>query len=191
MDTTLMDTWTAMEDLVAKGLVKAIGLSNFNSKQIAEICEKGKIKPAVLQVENHPYFSQEPLLKFCKENGGIVMTAYSPLGSGATLDGFTVPANPTLGEIGKKYGKSAAQVAICWQKQRGVVVIPKSVTEARIRANCAVNFTLSDEDMAAIGALNKNNRIGFGGPKVDRGEAGLRPRDEAHPNYPFRDDIEF
>merc|ERR1719502_775934 len=116
METTLMDTWTAMEGLVAKGLVKAIGLSNFNSQQIAEICEKGTIVPAVLQVENHPYHSNEPLRAFCAERG-IVMTAYSPPGSGATLDGATVPANPTLAEIGKKYGKSAAQVAIAWQVQ--------------------------------------------------------------------------
>lgn len=102
LDTKSEETWAAMEALVEEGLVKAIGLSNFNSVQISSIISSCKIKPAVLQVEIHPYFSQEPLVSFCKEQG-IVVTAYSPLGTGAEIDGCTVVGNPTLAGIGEKY----------------------------------------------------------------------------------------
>lgn len=142
METTSAQTWAAMEALVAEGLVKAIGLSNFNSGQIEAIIEAGTIRPAVLQVEIHPYFSQEPLVAFCKERG-IVPTAYSPLGTGQAINGQTVVGNETLAEVGATYGKSSAQVAIAWLAQRGIVVIPKSVTAARIAQNREVGFVLS------------------------------------------------
>ena len=178
-----------MEALVSEGLVKAIGLSNFNSGQIDAIIEAGTIKPAVLQVEIHPYFSQEPLVAFCKERG-IVPTAYSPLGTGQAINGQTVVGNATLAEIGAKYGKSSAQVAIAWLAQREIVVIPKSVTAARIAQNREVGFTLSDEDMATVSALNADARNGFGGPKVER-DGEMQPRDLLHPLYPFRPGIAF
>jgi len=190
METSIMDTWAAMEELVDAGLCKAIGLSNFNSVQVAEIMEKSRIKPAVLQVESHPFFQQEPLVAFCKENG-IVVTAYSPLGTGSAIDGATIPTHPKLAAIGAKYGKSAAQVAIAWQANRGVPTFPKSVTESRIKANLDVlDVKFTAEELAAIGALNQDLRTGWGGPRVDRGGKS-EPRDLLHPHYPFRDGVAF
>ena len=94
-ETTLMETWRAMEALVDAGLARAIGCSNFNQGQITEILTEGRIKPAMLQVEIHPYFSQHELAAFCAAHE-IALTAYSPLGSGAAIDGMTVVENPTL-----------------------------------------------------------------------------------------------
>jgi len=189
LDSTLEATWGAMEALVEKGLVKSIGLSNFNSLQIAAINKVAKVPIAVLQVESHPYHSNEKLLAFCTKNK-IIVTAYSPLGSGAEIDGNTVVTNATLAAIGEGYGRSAAQVAVAWQRQRNVVVIPKSVKPERIVQNFDVFFKLSDEDMKAIGALNKDIRVGWGGPKVQRGDS-LEARDIIHPSYPFKPGIEF
>lgn len=186
VDTPLEATWGAMESLVGKGLVKSIGLSNFNSLQINAINKVAKIPVSVLQVESHPYHSQNKLLQFCTENK-IVITAYSPLGSGAEIDGNTIVTNTTLKAIGEKYGRSGAQVAVAWQRQRGIVVIPKSVRAERIVQNFDVFFELSDVDMKAIAGLNKDIRVGFGGPKAE----GEEPRDAGHPNYPFKADIEF
>ena len=90
-------------------------------------------------MEIHPYFSQRPLVEFCQSRN-IVVTAYSPLGTGAVIDGSTVVGNSVLKEIGDKYGKSSAQVAICWLASRGLVVIPKSVTPARVLQNREVKF---------------------------------------------------
>ena len=162
------------------GLTRSIGLSNFNSEQIAGVCEGARIQPAVLQVEIHPYHSQQPLVAFCQERN-IVVTAYSPLGTGAVIDGSTVVGNPILKEIGEKYGKSSAQVAICWLASRGLVVIPKSVTPARVLQNREVKFELSAEDIGKkIDALNKDCRNGWGGPLSADGS----PRDIAHPLVP-------
>ena len=98
--------------------------------------------------------------------------------------------NPTLQTIGEKYGKSSAQVAIAWLAQRGIIVIPKSVTAARIAQNREVGFELSAEDMAAVSSLNKDFRNGWGGPKVER-DGEMQPRDLLHPHYPFKPDVPF
>lgn len=190
METSLLETWKAMEELVKCGKVRSIGLSNFNAYQVDCIVAGASIKPAVLQVESHPYFSQEPLRAKCQKHG-IVMTAYSPLGSGATVDGNTVPTDSTLTAIAKKYKKTAAQLAIAWQKQRGVVVIPKSLNPARIAANVDVqDIVITEEDMNAINSLNQNVRVGWGGALVES-NGKLKPRDEDHVNYPFKDDKSF
>ncbi len=112
------DTYLAMEKLVEKGLVRSIGVSNFNSAQIDDILAKGKVKPSANQVECHPYFNQSKLMAYCASKG-IVLTAYSPLGAPARP--WVSEGEPTLLEeaklvdIGKKYGKSSAQVLIKWQ----------------------------------------------------------------------------
>lgn len=186
-DTHFLETWEAMEELVDEGLVKAIGLSNFNSKQIAEIIgHSKKHKPAVLQIESHLYFTQQPLIAFAQSQG-LVVTAYSPLGSPdrpwAKATDPKVLEEPQLLAIATKYGKSPAQVAIRYQVQRGVVAIPKSITAHRIKENLAVlDFALDSEDVAALDALNRNWRgcipmIAVNGVDV--------PRDLKHPYFPF------
>ena len=138
------DTWLAMEKLVEKGLVRSIGISNFNSEQIKDILKRGSIKPVMLQVECHPYMNQSKLKKFCADKG-IAMTAYSPLVSGQSgiLD------HPELKAIAIRHKKSSAQVLIRWHLQRGVVVIPKSVFKNEIEENAKIfdfrkeNFFLS------------------------------------------------
>lgn len=187
-DIDYKDTWTAMEKLVKKGLVKAIGLSNFNSRQIDDVLSVATTKPAVLQVESHPYLSQEPLLARCQELG-LVMTAYSPLGSADRA--WKNPKEPVLledgviKELAAKYNKSVAQILLKWQTQRGVVAIPKSVTESRIKENIQVfDFSLEADEMEKINLLNKNWRYIVPMKEVD----GKRvPRDAEHPHYPFND----
>ena len=186
-DTETMETWRAMESLVQMGLAKAIGLSNFNEQQINEIITEGTIKPAMLQVEIHPYFSQHELVSFCAGEE-ICVTAYSPLGSGNAIDGMTVVENPALVDIGKQHDKSPAQVVLAWLLQRGIIVIPKSVTAERISANIDVAFELSATEMSVVDSLDKGFRNGWGGPQVER-DGEMQPRDLEHPLYvrpPYR-----
>lgn len=183
------ETWMALEKLVEKGLVKSIGLSNFNSLQINDILEKGKIKPSVNQVECHPYFNQEPLRKFCEEKGIFIM-AYSPLGAPqrpwATPDESKLLEDPKLMEIAKKHGKTVAQVVLRWQIQRQVIVIPKSVTKSRIEENFNVHgFTLSSEDMELLASFHRPDG------RVVEPRVNGKSRDGQHPHYPFREGLEF
>ena len=179
-DIPLLDTWKALEECVEEGLIKAIGLSNYNTEQIQGILDGGKIAPAVLQVEIHPFHSNAPIVEWCQAKG-IVVTAYSPLGSGAEINGERVIDNAKLKEIAAKYDKSAAQLTCAWLVNRGIVVIPKSVKESRLKENFDVRFVVDEEDMKAIGEINGDVRAGWGGPLVEG-----RPRDIVHPNYPFR-----
>jgi len=179
-DIPLLDTWAALEACVAEGLVKSIGLSNFNQEQIQTIIDGGNVRPAVLQVEVHPFFQQEGLVQFAHSKG-IVVTAYSPLGSGVEIDGERVIDNAKLKEIAAKYDRSGPQLVLAWLIQRGIIVIPKSVKENRLKENFDVRFEISDADMAEIATINKDARGGWGGPLVDGA-----PRDQVHPNYPFK-----
>ncbi|CRL00278.1 CLUMA_CG013551, isoform A [Clunio marinus] len=158
-----VDTWKAMENLVDSGLIKSIGLSNFNSKQIERVLEIARIPPVMNQVECHPYLTQKKLMELCRSKG-IHITAYSPLGSPdrpwAKPGDTELMQDPKLLEISKKYNKSAAQILIKYQLQRGNIVIPKSVTKSRIMSNFDVfNFELNDGDIAAIDAFNMGGRF--------------------------------
>ncbi|XP_061674279.1 aldo-keto reductase family 1 member A1-A [Syngnathoides biaculeatus] len=182
------DTWAAMEDLVDRGLVKAVGLSNFNARQVDDIIKMARHKPAVNQVESHPYLSQADLLAHCR-SAGVCLTAYSPLGSGdrpwASAQEPRLLEDPQLGEIAQRLHKTPAQIILRWHVQRGVVCIPKSVTASRIQENLQLfDFSLSEDDMTLVDALNRGQR--FIVPTVERD--GKRVwRDAEHPHFPFHD----
>ena len=179
------DTWKAMERLVDKGLVRAIGLSNFNAAQIDAVFAVARIPPAVLQVECHPLLAQRPLIAHARKNG-MVVTAYSPLGSGKG----GLLTNEAVAKVAAAHaGRTNAHVLIRWQVQRGVVVIPKSVTPHRIAANFDVHdFVLSAQEMAALEGLNADARFVIPTIEVDGKQV---PRDAAHPDFPFQEGVAF
>lgn len=149
-----VETWKALTRLYQGGRVKAIGVSNFQIHHLEDIIRETGVIPAVNQVEFHPYLTQKPLLSFCKDKG-IQLEAWSPLAQGA------LTKHPVLEEIGVKYGKSASQVILRWDLQNGVVTIPKTVHEGRLKENAHIfDFVLSPSDMEAIDALNRNERKG-------------------------------
>lgn len=157
------ETWKGMEECVKQGLARSIGISNFNIKQIEDVLSVAEIKPANNQVECHPYLNQKELIDFCKEKD-ITITAYSPLGSpdrpSATPNDPVLLEDPTIKDLAKKYDKTPAQILIRYQIQRGIPVIPKSVTKSRIESNFKVfDFTISDDDMTKLNSLNRNYRM--------------------------------
>ena len=142
--------WRAMEELYKSGKIKAIGVCNFYPHVLADFCETVEVKPAVNQVELHPFFQQKEALALMKEYG-IVPEAWGPFAEGK----HGIFTHPVLTAIGKKHGKTAAQVALRWNLQRGVVVIPKSVHKDRMEQNMAVwDFALTGEEMAEIEKLD-------------------------------------
>lgn len=142
--------WQAMEEAYRAGTVRAIGVCNFYPHVLADFCETVDIRPMVNQVELHPFFQQESALALMKEYG-VTPEAWGPFAEG----NHGIFTHPALTAIGAKYGKTAAQVALRWNIQRGVVVIPKSVHRERMEQNMAVwDFALSDGDMAEIAALD-------------------------------------
>ncbi|KPC98956.1 putative oxidoreductase YtbE [Geobacillus sp. BCO2] len=148
------ETYKALEKLYKDGYVRAIGVSNFQIHHLQDVMADCEIKPMVNQVEYHPRLTQKELLTFCRENG-IQLEAWSPLMRGEIL------SEPTIVDIGRKYGKTPAQVVLRWDLQHGVVTIPKSVTPARIKENADIfDFSLTDEEMKQIDALNLNKRVG-------------------------------
>ncbi|XP_019556902.2 aldo-keto reductase family 1 member B1 [Aedes albopictus] len=162
-DVDYVDTWKEMEKLVDAGLVKNIGVSNFNSKQIQRVLDVARIKPVCNQIENHAYLHQAKLAAFCAEKG-LIVTAYSPLGSPARpwvkKDDIVLLHDPKLKIIADKHGKEPAQILIRYQIQLGHVVIPKSVTKSRIASNFDVfGFELDADDMKQLGALERNERF--------------------------------
>jgi alcohol dehydrogenase (NADP+) len=184
--THFTETWAAMEECVTAGLVRSIGFSNFNSKQIDELWAMAKIKPSVLQIESHPYLQQKKLIAHV-QNLGMVVTAYSPLGSPdrpwAKPEDPSLLADPILLAIAQKYGKTPAHVCIRFQIQRGVAVIPKSVTPSRIQSNADVfDFALSDQDLADLATYERGWRCCVPCISVDGKSV---PRDAAHPLFPF------
>ncbi len=142
--------YRAMEEAYKEGKLRAIGVCNFYPARLADLCETVDVIPAVNQVELHPFFQQEDALALMKEYG-VRPEAWGPFAEG----NHGIFTHPVLSSIGEKYGKSAAQVALRWNVQRGVVVIPKSVHKDRIEQNMNIwDFELSEEDMNEIAKLD-------------------------------------
>jgi methylglyoxal/glyoxal reductase len=149
-------SWRALEEIYEGqgGRVRAIGVSNFLEHHLDELFSIAKIRPAVNQVEFHPYLQQPNLQKYCRENE-IALTAWAPIMKGRVQD------MPTLIQIGEKYGKTAVQVTLRWMLQIGVITIPKSAKKERIESNADLyNFELTEDDIRAIEALDREERVG-------------------------------
>ena len=162
-DVDYLDTWKAMEKLVDLGIVRSIGVSNFNSEQITRILENCRIKPVTNQVECSPSLNQKKLIEFCKARD-ITVTAYSPL----TRPHFyekdnTLPKpaqlDPKVEEIGKKYNKTPAQVVLRYLVHNGAIPIPKSSNEGRIKENINIfDFELTPDELAIMDSFNTGQR---------------------------------
>ena len=149
-----VDTWRALEKIYDEGRVKAIGVSNFMQHHLETLLPHVKTVPMINQMEFHPLLVQQNLLDYCKANK-IQYQAWSPLIRGKVFD-YNV-----LNKIGEKYGKSAVQVTLRWDLQKGVVTIPKSVKKDRIIANADIfDFELTKEEVDQIDALDKGERTG-------------------------------
>ena len=149
-----VDSWKAMEKLKNEGVIRSIGVCNFHTHHIDEILKVAEHVPVLNQIELHPWLTQEKVLEYDTSHK-IVTQAWSPLARGKILE------EPMLETLAKKHGKSVAQVVLRWHIQRGVAVIPKSNSKERIIENMNVfDFELSQEEIAAITALNTNFRTG-------------------------------
>lgn len=149
--------WRALEELYEEGRIRAVGISNFYADRMVDFASFNRIKPMVNQMETH-IFNQQKELKGWADKYDIRLEAWAPFGEGrgGTFD------NPVILQIGEKYGKTAAQVMLRWNIQRGVIVIPKSTHAQRMEENFNVfDFALSGEDMEAIAALDANKSSFF------------------------------
>jgi D-xylose reductase len=158
-------TWGAMEQLVAKGLTRQIGVCNYNSGLLHDLMRYADIAPSMLQIEAHPYLTNEKLIRLAKDYG-LAVTAFSPLGApsyveiGMAGEGDSVLEEAVVKAAAAAHGKTAAQIVLRWGIQRGTAVIPKTVKPQRMAENIALNdFILSDDEMAAISGLNQNRRF--------------------------------
>ncbi|KAK4129266.1 Aldo/keto reductase-like protein [Parathielavia appendiculata] len=164
---TIQETWTAMESLVEKGLAKSIGISNFQAQLIYDLLRYAKIRPATLQIEHHPYLVQQELLNLAKREG-IAVTAYSSFGP-ASFEEFKMKhaanltsliEDKTIKAIAAKYNKTPGQVLLRWASQRGLAIIPKSNSPARMKENFeSSNFDLSEEDINTISSFDRGLRF--------------------------------
>lgn len=161
----IAETWGAMEELVRAGLVKRIGVCNFGTSLLRDLLAYAAIRPSVLQVELHPYLTQQRLLRYCAEEQ-IAVTAFSPFGAdsylplGMAQPGESVMENPAVTDIATAHGRSPAQVCLRWAVQRGTVAIPKTQRPERLKENLAVfDFVLSDAEMKRLDALDRNRRF--------------------------------
>jgi diketogulonate reductase-like aldo/keto reductase len=166
---TLIETWRALERLVGDGQCKSIGLSDITLEKLKEIVAAARIKPAVVQVESHPYLPEWELLDFCREHG-IVLLAFAPLGHGMEPK---VLEDPVITAIAKRVNRTPAQVALAWAVQRGTAFLTTSVTPHRIEENFDVS-TLPDDAMQEI-RDGKRTNIRFNGV-VETGVPGFIPR---------------
>lgn len=160
-----IETWRAMEDLQRAGLVKRIGVCNLNISQLRDLLTQCAVRPAVHQMEMHPYLVQPRQLRFCAAEK-IAVTAFSPFGApsyvplGMAKEGENVLADPAIAAIARRHGRTPAQIALRWGVQRGTAVIPKTAQPARLAENLAIfDFALTAEEMAAIDGLDRHRRF--------------------------------
>ncbi|KAL5283775.1 hypothetical protein ACFFRR_006196 [Megaselia abdita] len=177
-----LEIWKVLEEMVNKGLIKSIGLSNFNKQQIQRVVDNSTIRPSCLQIELHLYFQQTDLVDFCESND-IKVVAFSPLGSrGRKFEHFKnkeLIDDPVLSGISKKHNKSPAQVLLRWITQRGIGAVPKSSNLERLKENFDIfNFKLTNEEMELLKSLDIGFRFFYFGHLK-----GI----EGHPEYPFRE----
>jgi alcohol dehydrogenase (NADP+) len=151
---TLLDTWSAMESLVDRGKCRAIGLSDINLNELLPIYESARIKPAVIQVEAHPYLPETELLEFCKEKG-IVLLAFAPLGHGMRPG---LLEDPVISAIAARIGKTPAQVLLAWAVQRGTAVLTTPKTAARARENFDIS-ALPEDAFNEINLIQTRQRL--------------------------------
>jgi len=161
-NSTTQETWQGMEELAQSGICKNIGVSNYNVQSISDICRYAKIRPAVLQIENHIWLQQPMLINWCKEQG-IAITAFSTFGglSYIPLDKTAVSLleDPTVIALSKKYSVTPAQITLRFAVQQNIAVIPKSSAENRLKENLNIfGFKLDDEDMIKLKTMDKNLR---------------------------------
>ena len=156
--------YRAMEELYQQGVLRAIGVCNFYPHVLVDFCQTVNVIPAINQIELHPFLQQKNALAIMKEYG-IQAEAWGPFAEG----NHGIFTHPVLTKIGEKYGKTAAQVALRWNVQRGVVVIPKSVHKERMEQNMNIwDFTLSENDMKEISKLNIDHSeiVNHNDPKI-------------------------
>lgn len=161
----IAETWGAMERLVEEGLVRSIGVSNFGTSLIRDLLSHCRIRPAVLQIESHPYLVQSKLLRYCQHER-IAVTAFSPLGApsyiplGMATESDSVLSHPTVLHIAEQTGRTPAQVVLRWGIQRGTAVIPKSASAQHLKENLDLfSFALTSAQMDAIQGLDRNQRF--------------------------------
>eukprot|EP01059_Diplonema_ambulator_P002888 TRINITY_DN1248_c8_g1_i1.p1 TRINITY_DN1248_c8_g1~~TRINITY_DN1248_c8_g1_i1.p1 ORF type:complete len:367 (+),score=114.90 TRINITY_DN1248_c8_g1_i1:55-1155(+) len=186
-DSHYIEAYHAMEEMVDMGLVRSLGVSNFNKAQVRECIENAKKHPVcVVQNEIHPYFQQKDFVDYCQHND-VVVQAFSPLGSAdrpscykRDSDPTPVLGNPTIAQIAAKHSKTPAQVVLRWHIQRKVSAVPKSITHERVVSNGQVwDFELDRADMDTISGLN----IGW--------QFLLWEDTAMHPDYPFKDALPY
>lgn len=161
----MQETWQAMEALVSEGLVRRIGLCNVGVTMLRDILSYAKIPPSVLQVELHPYNTQQKLLRFCREKG-IAVTGFSNLGASSYVElGMSTQQDfcldePVVRRIADAHSRTPAQVVLRWAVQRGTAIVPKTTKPDRLRENIALfDFSLTPEEMKSIDDLNKDRRF--------------------------------
>ena len=154
IDVDYVETWKAMEEIYHSGRAKAIGVSNFKEHHLRRLFSQSEVRPAVNQVEVHPYLAQDDLRAFDAEHE-IATEAWSPIAQGKVLD------DPAIVRVAERVGRTPAQVTLRWHVQRGDIVFPKSVTRSRVEENFALfDFALSEDDMREITVLDRGERVG-------------------------------